>query len=177
MGRAAGARRRARRAGPSFCPGGRRLVRETWAGLLAAYAVAAPLALLCTCALLLRVDGAGVPVTVLLAGVAFALVTALAGVAIGAFVARAVAGAGGAAVVGLVAAPVLVAVLGRAHNPLITAPAPRLDAAVRATNPPPHTRITSNAWFTPRAPAILIQILLWAVTVLALRLLHTHRRS
>ncbi len=152
-------------------------VRETWAGLLAAYAVAAPLALLCTFASLLRVDGDGVPITVLLAGVALALVTALAGVAIGAFAARAVAGTGGAAVVVLVAAPVLVAVLGLAHNPLITSLAPRLDAAVRATNPPPHTMITSNAWFTPRAPAILIQILLWAVTVLALRLLHTYRRS
>lgn len=113
---------------------------------------------MCACTSLLRVDGDGVPADVLLAGIALALVTALAATAVGAFAARAVAGTGGAPVIVLVAAPVLVAVLGLADNPLVTALVPRLDAAVRATNPPPNTMITPNAWFAPRAPAILIQI-------------------
>lgn len=146
-------------------------VRGTLAGLLSAYAVTAPLALLCGCGALLRVDSDRVPAGVLLTGTALALATALAAVAIGALAARSVAGTGAAPVLLLVGAPVLIAVLGLAHSPLITALVPRLDAAVRATNPPPRTLITSNEWFVPRAPTIIIQILVWALVVLALRLL------
>lgn len=153
------------------------VVRGTLAGLLAAFAVAAPLAVLCASGSLLRADRDGAPADVLLAGAALALVTALAAVAIGALAARAVAGSSGAAVIVLVAAPVLVAVLGLAHNRLVTALVPRLDAAVRATYPPPNSLITSNAWFVSRVPAILVQILVWGVIVLALRLLLAHRRS
>lgn len=153
------------------------IVRETAAGLLAALAVAAPLAVLCACASLLRVDGNGVAADVLLSGVALAVVTALAAVAVGAFAARAVVGGGGAAVVVLVAAPVLVAVLGLARSRLLTALVPRLDDAVRATYPPPGGSLTSNASFVAHAPPVLGQILLWGVVVLALRLLLARRRG
>lgn len=147
------------------------------AGLVAAYAVTAPLALVCGYGALLRVDGDRVPGGVLLTGTALALATALAAVAIGTLAARSLAGTGAAPVLVLVGAPVLVAVLGLAHHPVVTALVPRLDAAVRATNPPARTLITSNAWFVPRAPAIVIQILVWAVVVLALRLLLVRRRA
>ena len=152
-------------------------VRGTLAALLAAYAVTAPLALLCGYGALLRVDGAGVPLGVLLSGTALALATALAATAIGAVAARAVAGTGAAPVLVLVAAPVLVAVLGLAKSPRVTALVPRLDAAVRATNPPSDLMVAPNAWFVPRAPAIIVQIVVWAVVVLALRLLMARRRS
>ena len=151
--------------------------RGTLAGLLAAYAVTAPLALLCGYGALLRVDDDLVPGGVLLSGTALALATALAAVAIGAAAARSVAGTGAAPVLVLVGAPVLVAVLGLAQNPIVTALVPRLDAAVRATNPPPSTMVTPNAWFVPRAPAIVGQIVVWAVVVLALRLLLARRQA
>ena len=112
-----------------------------------------------------------------LVGTALALVTALSAVAVGALAARSVAGKGGAPVIVLVAAPVLVAVLGLAHSPVLTALVPRLDAAVRATNPPPGSLIKPNDWFLPRAPAILIQIVIWGIVMLALRLLLAQRRS
>lgn len=151
--------------------------RGTIAGLVAAYAVVAPVALLCAAVALLRADADGLPVAVLLAGAALAGTTALAGVAIGAFAARAVAGTGSAPVLVLVAAPVLVAVVGLADHSLVTALVPRLDAAVRATYPPVGSTATSNDWFVPRAPAILLQIGVWGLAVLALRLLLTHRRA
>lgn len=151
--------------------------RGTLAGLLAAYTVAAPLAAACAWVSLLLVDQDAAPGLVVLAGTALALVTALAAVAVGAFAARSLAGKGGAPVIVLVAAPVLVAVLGLAHNPVVTALVPRLDAAVRATNPPPGSPITPNDWFLPRAPAILIQILIWDVVMLGSRLLLAQRRS
>ncbi|HEU0102497.1 MAG TPA: hypothetical protein VFR07_09280 [Mycobacteriales bacterium] len=152
-------------------------VRGTLAGLLAAYAIAAPLAVLCALGSLLRVDQDGMPAGVLLAGGALALVTALAAVGIGAFAARSVAGRGGTPVVVLVGAPVLVAVLGLAGSPWVSALVPRLVAAVRATNPPAGSPFGPNEWLVPRAPAILLQILLWAVLVLALRLVLARRRS
>jgi len=154
-------------------------VRGTLAGLTAAYAVTAPLALLCGFGSLLLVDSDKVPGGVLLSGTA--LVTALAAVGIGALASRSVAGSGAAPVVVLVGAPVLVAVLGLTRNPIVTALVPRLDAAVRATNPPTDrmagTLITANAWFVPRSPGIIVQILLRAVVVLALRLLLARRRA
>ncbi len=156
-------------------------VRGTLAGLTAAYAVTAPLALLCGFGSLLLVDSDKVPGGVLLSGTALALVTALAAVGIGALASRSVAGSGAAPVVVLVGAPVLVAVLGLTRNPIVTALVPRLDAAVRATNPPTDrmagTLITANAWFVPRSPGIIVQILLRAVVVLALRLLLARRRA
>lgn len=150
-------------------------VRETLAGLLAAYAVAAPLAVSYACGALLRDDDAA-PGRVVLAGTALALVTALAAVAVGAFAARSVAGRGSASVIVLVAAPVLVAVLGLARSPLVTALVPRLVAAGRATNPPAGGLIKPNDWFLPRAPAILLQVLIWGVVALAVRLLLPQRQ-
>lgn len=50
------------------------VVRGTLAGLLAAFAVAAPLAVLCASGSLLRADRDGAPADVLLAGAALALV-------------------------------------------------------------------------------------------------------
>ena len=151
-------------------------VREAGAGLLAAYALVAPAALACTCAALLRVDSDAVPGRVLLAGAALALAVALAAVGVGAFASRAVAGSGAAPVVVLVGAPVLVAVVGLARAPLSYL-VPRLDAAVRATDPPRGSPVTPNAWFVPRATALVVQVLVWAVLVLLLRLLLARRRA
>lgn len=151
-------------------------VRGTLAALVAGYAVAAPVALLCAAASLARVDADRVPGGVLVAGGLLAVVTALAGVAIGAFAARSVAGSGAGPVLVLVATPVLVAVVGLSRHPLVTALVPRLDAAVRATNPPRDSMVTSNAWFAPRAPAILAQIVIWAAVVLGLRILLARQR-
>lgn len=152
-------------------------VRAAAAGLLAAAAVAVPAALLCAWAALLRADQGGVPVAVLLEGSALTLLTALAAVAIGAYAARAVAGPGAAPVLVLVGAPVLVAVLGLPRHSVLTALVPRLDAAVRATNPPRGSLITPNEWFVPRAPAVLLQVLLWTAVVVAVRLLVARRRG
>ena len=137
-------------------------VREVVAGLLAAYAVAATLAVSCAGASLLRADHAGVPVRDAAAGFALALATALVAVAVGGLAARAVAGTGGASVVVLVAAPVLIAVVGLSGNPAVTALVPRLDATVRAAY---------AGHLATEAPALLAQIVLWSAVVLGLRLL------
>lgn len=136
-------------------------VREGIAGLLAAYAVAAPLAVICAAVALLHADDKGVPARDAAAGLALALATALVAVAVGALAARAVSGTGGAAVVVLVAAPVLIAVVGLSGNATVTALVPRFDATVRAAN---------AGHFASQAPALLGQILLWSAVVLGLRL-------
>ncbi len=135
-------------------------VRAEVAGLLTAYALVAPLGLLAAGASLLHVDQAGVPARDAVAGLALAMATALAAVAIGACAARAVAGTGGASVVVLVAAPVLVAVVGLSSNGAVTALVPRLDEAVRAAN---------AGRFAHAAPALELQVVLWSSLVLALR--------
>lgn len=135
--------------------------REVLAGLLAAYAVTAPLALTCAAGSLLFVDPRGFGAGELLAGAALALATALAAVAIGVLASRAVAGTGGAAVVVLVAAPVLVAVLGLSDAPLVSALVPRLAPAVRAAY---------RGELVAAAPAVVAQVLAWSAVVLAVRL-------
>jgi len=151
-------------------------VRGLLAGLLAAYTVAAPLALAAVGAALLRVDQDGVSLGVLLAGSALGLVTALAAVGIGALAARSVAGRGAAPVVVLVGAPVLVAVVGLAHQPLVRALVPRLDDAVRATYPPEGSPLPASDWFVQHAPGFVVQVLVWGVLVLGLRLLLARQR-
>jgi hypothetical protein len=141
-------------------------VRESLAGLTAAYVLTAPVALLCAVASLVHVDDAGVRVPELVAGVGLALAVAAAAVAVGALASRAVAGSGGASVLVLVAAPVLVAVLGLARSPLVRALVPRLDDAVRAAE---HGRLAGAA------PGVVAQVLLWSAVVLAGRLLLVRR--
>ena len=136
--------------------------REVVAGLVAAYAVAASLAVSCAAASLLRADHGGVPVRDAAAGFALALATALVAVAVGGLAARAVAGTGGASVVVLVGAPVLIAVVGLSGNAAVTALVPRIDATVRAAY---------AGHFAAEAPALLAQIALWSAVVLGLRLL------
>lgn len=151
--------------------------RATLAGLVAAYTVTAPLGVACAGASLLLVDRDGAPGRVVLAGVALALLTALAAVGVGAFATRSVAGRGSGPVIVLVGAPVLIAVLGLAHSPVVTALVPRLDDAVRATNPPSGNPVPVDDWFVRRAPEILLQILIWGALVVALRLVLARRRS
>jgi len=136
-------------------------VRGVLAGLLAAYAVAAPLAVAAAATSLLHVDEAGVPARDALAGLMLALATALAAVAIGALAARAVAGTGGGAVVVLVAAPVLVAVVGLSRSTAVAALVPPLDRAVRAAY---------DGHLATAVPAVGSQMVLWSTVVLALRL-------
>lgn len=140
-------------------------VRQVVAGLIAAYAVVAPLAVLCTWASLLLVDQRGVPTPDALAGTALALASALAAVAVGALAARAVAGTRGAAVVVLVAAPVLLAVLGLSSNPVVNNLVPHLATALRAAY---------RGQFAQAAPAVVVQVLVWSGLVLVLRLALRH---
>ncbi len=139
--------------------GGR--VRAAVAGQLAAYAVVAPLAVLCTVGALLHVDGAGVPGRVALAGLALALAGALAAVAVGALAARSVAGTGGGAVLVLVGAPVVIALVGLASSPYVTVLVPRVDVAVRAAY---------DGRLPAATPGAALQVAGWACVVLAVRL-------
>lgn len=66
----------------------------------------------------------------------------------------------------LVAAPVLIAVVGLSDNAAVTALVPRLDATVRAAY---------AGHLAAEAPALLAQIVLWSAVVLGLRLLHRLR--
>ncbi len=134
-------------------------IRGVVAGQLAAYAVVAPLVVLCASASLLHVDNAGIPEGAILGGLALALTTALAAVAIGALAARAVAGAN--SVVVLVALPVLVAVVGLSRHPAVAVLVPRLDTAIRAAY---------DGRFSVALPAAVTQMVLWSAVVLGLRL-------
>jgi hypothetical protein len=134
---------------------------EVLAGLLASYAVVAPLAVLCAAASLLHVNGEGVPTRDALVALALALAAALAAVAIGSLASRSVAGTGGGSVIVLVVAPVLVVVVGLSRNPAVAALVPCLDDAVRAAY---EGRLAAVA------PVVVAQVVLWSVVVLALRL-------
>lgn len=149
-------------------------VRETAAGLLAAYGLCGPLAAGCAWAALLRVDADGVPARVLTDGTALALLTALAAVGVGALATRALAGRGAGPVVVLVTAPVLVAVLSISRDPLVTALVPRLGTAVRLTQDP-APGVTAADSFVAGAGPVLLQVLAWSAAVLGLRLLVARR--
>ena len=137
-------------------------VRSALAGLLAAYAVVAPLALLCAAASLVHAGEAGTRAADLLVGLALAAATALACVAVGAAASRAVAGPGVDSVLVLVAAPVLTAVLGLSRSPVLAALVPPLGAAVRSAY---------DGRFAGAVPALAARTALWSAVVLAVRLL------
>lgn len=141
-------------------------VRGVLAGLLAAYAVTAPVALVCAAGSLVLADGDGVRPGELVAGAGLALSTALAAVAVGALASRAVSGTGGASVVVLVAAPVLVAVVGLSTSPVLGALVPQLAVAVRAAY---------RGELGAAAPGVVVQVVAWSAVVLGARLLRARR--
>lgn len=107
---------------------------------------------------LLRVDEAGVRVSELAGGVALATATAACATALGTLASRRVAGGGTGPVLVLVAVPLLTAVLGASREPAVNAVVPRLGPALRAAY---------AGTLLPALPALLGQLLLWSLVVVA----------
>lgn len=131
------------------------------AGLVAAYAVVAPLAVGCVGLALLHADGRGVPGTVAVSGLALALAVALLAVVVGTLASRAVCGGTAGTVLVLVGAPLLVVVLGLAPGRLARVLVPGIDQAARAAY---------DGHLSARAAGVVLQLLVWSLAVLALRL-------
>lgn len=132
--------------------------RATLAGLAAALAVALPLALLCVLWGELHVDAHGRPVAALVAGLAVGAAVAVAAVALGALASRRTCGDEALPVLLLVGVPVLTAVLGLSHAPVLPHLVPPLTAVVRAAY---------DGRLTAAAPSLVVQVLAWSALVVA----------